>query len=503
MRERLFIKILFLLISPLFLSVFSAGSTSAAVQVYIAGEYEEIGSFSEGEIHFISLSDLVEILGGTLDWEIIGHQVKMVEPSYRFDFIIGSPFFKLNDTVYNMTYATFFRDGQLYVPAETFLPYFDRVNVRQIAWDSDSRTIRIESEYFNVTDISFSPKANGLLIEIYVTTALAYDVFVTEGNWINVSIRNGLLNRARLLSCLDRRYMYRLKVHQVENTGQISIRLKRDVQKWNHKLVNDPPRIQISIADVNFQFDTALNGTVIGPDEKIDVIVIDPGHGGKDYGAIGPRGTREKDVVLSISKELAKLIRKDKQFKVIMTRDRDKTVSLEERARIANEAGADLFISIHANASPNRHVRGWNVFLLAPARNDSARAVEQLENSYFLRELSALEAHAGNEAVKPDYDPVISILNEMIMTEFQAESHDFAMMMDREFRRYLKIPARGVDQAGFFVLNKVFTPSVLVEAAFISNKTEEKILKDRKYRQLVAKGIYNAVKRFKAKYESQ
>jgi len=289
----------------------------------------------------------------------------------------------------------------------------------------------------------------------------------------------------------------------VENTGQVSIRLKRNIEKWNHKLVYDPPRIQISIADVNFQFDTAANGTMIGPDDKIDVIVIDPGHGGRDYGAIGPRGTREKNIVLGIARELAKLIRKDKQFKVIMTRDRDKTVSLEERARIANDAGADLFISIHVNASPKRHVRGWNVFFLAPARNDSARAVEQLENSYFLRELSTLEPHANYVDTEPDYNPVISILNEMIMTEFQAESHDFAMMVDREFRRYLKTPARGIDQAGFFVLNKVFTPSVMIEAAFISNKTEEKMLKDSKYQQGVAKGIYNAIKRFKAKYESQ
>jgi len=87
------------------------------------------------------------------------------------------------------------------------------------------------------------------------------------------------------------------------------------------------------------------------------------------------------------------------------------------------------------------------------------------------------------------------------MTEFQTESHDFAMMVDREFRRSLKIPARGVDQAGFFVLNMVFTPSVLVESGFISNKNEEKLLKSSKYRKAVAKAIYKAIKRFKAKYE--
>lgn len=87
------------------------------------------------------------------------------------------------------------------------------------------------------------------------------------------------------------------------------------------------------------------------------------------------------------------------------------------------------------------------------------------------------------------------------MTEFQVESHDFAMMVERELRRRLKNPSRGVDQAGFFVLNKVFTPSVLIEAAFISNKTEEKLLRDSNFHKDVAEGIYQAIKRFKAKYE--
>jgi N-acetylmuramoyl-L-alanine amidase len=239
----------------------------------------------------------------------------------------------------------------------------------------------------------------------------------------------------------------------------------------------------------------------VGPDDKIDVIVIDPGHGGSDYGAIGPNGAREKDIVLSIAKKLAKLIRKDKQFKVIMTRDRNKTVTLEERADVANQAGADLFISIHANATVKRHVRGWNVFFLAPAKNDSARAVAQFENSFFLREQSAFAAHQSGHAEDDFDDPILTILNEMIMTEFQTESHDFAMMVDREFRRSLKTRARGVDQAGFFMLNMVFTPSVLVEIGFISNKKDEKLLKSGRYQKAVAEAIYKAIKRFKAKYE--
>jgi len=160
---------------------------------------------------------------------------------------------------------------------------------------------------------------------------------------------------------------------------------------------------------------------------------------------------------------------------------------------IPRDAGADLFISIHANASPRKQIRGWNVFFLAPALNDSARAVEQLENSFFLRESNPAAADPDDDGYQ---DPVASILSDMLMTEFQVESHDFAQMIDREFRKRLDIPARGIDQAGFFM------PSVLIESAFISNKTEEKKLKSKKYQEKVARGLYEAIKRFKAKYES-
>jgi N-acetylmuramoyl-L-alanine amidase len=471
------------------------------VRVSSSGGYEDIRARTDNGVVFVSLSELVDQIGGTLDWITIGHEVRYEIGRSRFSLFIGSPYFRLDDSLFNMTYPMSFDDGQVFVPAAMFLPFLDRVSGQKLTWDPGSATIRIESDYFNVTDLSVMSKANGLLIEIYISTSLNYELFISEGNTVNVSIRNARVNQTRIQSRRDSRYMYWLKAHQIENnTGQISFRLKRQTETVTHKLVANPPRIQISIIDADFEIDTSPKPPV-AVDDKIDVIVIDPGHGGQDYGAVGQYGTREKEVVLDIAKALAKLIRKDKQFKVIMTRDRDKYVSLDQRAKIANDAGADLFISIHANASPKKHVKGWNVFFLAPAKNDSARSVAQFENSFFLREL-AEAAETDEDSADPFADdPLFGILNEMIMTEFQVESHDFAIMVARELRRRLDIPARGVDQAGFFVLNKVFTPSVLIESAFISNRNEEKLLKSRNFRRDLAKSLYDAIKRFKGKYE--
>lgn len=493
MKGRLSILLVLLMV----VALTTPASGSDKIKVSIAGGYNEVGAFWDGSVYFVSLSELAEIIGGRVSWEVVGHKVLYKDTDYRFDFLLDSPFFVLNDTTFNMTYAAVLRDGQLFVPVVTLLPFLDRVTPQKLTWSRDERTIRVDSEYFNVNDLTVQRKANGLLIELYLSTALNYEVFVTEGNWVNISIRDARINRSRILSRKDPSLMYSLKVHQVENnTGQVSIRLKKKPEKWYHKIVHDPTRIQISITDTDFELDTSPTPP-IGPDDKIDVVVVDAGHGGDDYGAIGADGTREKDVVLDIAKKLAALIRKDKKFKVIMTRDRNETVSLEKRAEIANNAGADLFISIHANASPKKRVRGWNVFFLAPALNDSARSVQQLENSYFLRESRETSGPSDDQD-----DPILSILNEMIMTEFQAESNDFALMVDREFRKRLKTPPRGVDQAGFFVLNKVFTPSVLIETAFISNKSEESLLKSKDYQEDVAKGLYEAIKRFKGKYEN-
>ena len=149
LRRSLLLSLLGLLL-PLIAAV---GSADAEVRVLIAGGHEDIRSYSQEDIEYISMSELVEILGGSLDWKIVGHEVVLEQPGYRFIFLVDAPFVKLNDTVYNITYPVQLDKGQLFVPAETFLPFLDRVNDRKITWDRSARTIRVDSEYFNVTDV--------------------------------------------------------------------------------------------------------------------------------------------------------------------------------------------------------------------------------------------------------------------------------------------------------------------------------------------------------------
>ncbi len=152
-------------------------------------------------------------------------------------------------------------------------------------------------------------------------------------------------------------------------------------------------------------------------------------------------------------------------------------------------------MSIHANAAKRRAAAGTEIYFLAQAKNDEARAAEALENSAIL-----FERPKGTPA---DTSELNFILMDMLQTEFLKESSDLAQIIHDRMKQRLDIPSRGVDQAGFFVLNKTYMPSVLVETAFISNPEEEKLLNKSTFRQKIAEAICQGILDFKNKYEGK
>jgi len=475
--------------------LFALPVSANEVKVKTSGGTQKIEAVGDGEKIYYSLSELKDVIGGNLQWIRPGYSVRYTLETNKFRFTVGSPYINLNDSVYNLILPIKIIRGELFVPAATFTNILNLTSPDVISWDQGGEALRIDAEWYNITDLNIASKQNGVLLEIFMTAPLRYEIYESEGNWINIDFPDGRINRSKIQSGINKRYISKINAFQFENSAQLSFRLRRAYKKYYTTFKTDPGRLQIAIEDAGFVADSALTGlNRIGPDEKIDVIVIDPGHGGRDYGAIGrSKKTREKDINLDIANELAKLIRKEKQFKVIMTRTKDEYVSLDDRAKIANDAKADLFISIHCNSSTKRSANGYQVFYLAPAKSDAARAVAQFENAPFL-----LDDPLVNRS---EDDDLTFILNDMIQTEFLTESADLAYMADMEMRKSVKINSRGVDHAAFVVLNRVYMPSVLVETAFISNKDEEKDLRDKGFRKKVAESIYQAVKRFKAKYE--
>jgi N-acetylmuramoyl-L-alanine amidase len=226
----------------------------------------------------------------------------------------------------------------------------------------------------------------------------------------------------------------------------------------------------------------------------VPLIVVDAGHGGKDPGRIGPSGLREKDVVLQVSKRLARVLA-ERGYEVRMTRTTDTLIGLYDRAPMANRwrgSRPGLFLSIHANGVSDRRVTGFETFFLSDARTEDERRVAEMENS-------AVEYESSSSAAPPD--DLGAILNNLSNEFYVRASNSLAGLVQDELDDFHTGHNRGVKQAGFVVLVGAFMPAVLIETAFISNPREERLLGSGSFQVDMANSIADAVDRFFASHD--
>jgi len=232
-------------------------------------------------------------------------------------------------------------------------------------------------------------------------------------------------------------------------------------------------------------------------EEHSYVVVIDPGHGGKDPGAVGKRG-KEKDINLAVALLMGKQIQENHpDVKVIYTRSKDILIGLDERANIANKANANLFISIHCNASNNRQAKGAEVFTFGLSRTKENLEVAKRENSAILLEDNYRQKYEG-------FDPNSAesyIIFEFMQNKFVEQSVDFASLVQSELIRGARREDRGVKQAEYLVLRKSSMPRILIELDFISNASAEEFLMSQSGQKSLAQCIYNAFSKHKKEYD--
>jgi N-acetylmuramoyl-L-alanine amidase len=222
------------------------------------------------------------------------------------------------------------------------------------------------------------------------------------------------------------------------------------------------------------------------------MIVIDPGHGGKDPGAVGPNNLFEKDIVLDISLKLKKILDKKPDYEVFLTRDRDIFVPLEERTSIAISKSADLFVSIHVNASRRKTLKGIETYFLNWTNNEEAQKVAARENQISLKQIKKIQKKRN------ELDFILGDLKRGIKRDESIKLANFvqqAMVIELD-KRYRHIVDLGVKWAPFYVLFGAEMPSVLVEVSFISNPLEGKLLRKSKYRNDLAKSIASGINKY-------
>lgn len=232
----------------------------------------------------------------------------------------------------------------------------------------------------------------------------------------------------------------------------------------------------------------ALCATLSAQSEKKWVVVIDAGHGGKDPGAIG-KSSREKDITLKLALQTGRLINENIQnVKIIYTRNTDVFVELHQRAKIANDAKADLFISIHCNANKSKTPRGSEVYVMGASKTDDNLEVAMKENSSALLEEGHAEKYDGINPNSSEAYIAFSLYQNMYLDR----SLQFSQNVMKSLGSYVKLPDRGIRQAPFFVLYRTTMPSVLIEAGFISNLQDEAMLNSVSGQQKISYSIYKA-----------
>ncbi|MDA2933283.1 N-acetylmuramoyl-L-alanine amidase [Acidobacteria bacterium AH-259-D05] len=218
---------------------------------------------------------------------------------------------------------------------------------------------------------------------------------------------------------------------------------------------------------------------------KVGRVVIDPGHGGRDTGTIGPSGLKEKDLVLAVSLRLKDLLEEQLGTDVVLTRTSDVFVPLEERTAIANQIRADLFVSVHANSSRNRRISGVETFFLNFSSNADEREVASRENAGSQKNIRDLE----------------DLLRQIALGDYNEESKDLAHVVQESLHRQMKghrsvVRNRGVKKAPFIVLINLNMPGILAEVGFISNPADEKYFKDQDGQNKTAEALYEGIEKY-------
>lgn len=225
----------------------------------------------------------------------------------------------------------------------------------------------------------------------------------------------------------------------------------------------------------------------------VRTVVLDPGHGGHEPGAVGRR-VKEKDITLAIALKVGELIKQNlPEVKVIYTRNTDEFVPLHRRAQIANQNQADLFMSIHCNSATNSSAYGTETFVMGLHRNQANLEVARLENASILYEENYLETYDGYDPNSPESNIIFTLFQ----NAYLEQSLTMASMIQDQFRERARRVDRGVKQAGFLVLYRVTMPAVLIEAGFLSNLREEEFLASQEGQNLIASAIFRAFRDYK------
>jgi len=412
---------------------------------------------------------------------------------------------------HHMTSMAIASDDDIYVPLHSFLDFLKKTVAPKLkySYSPDEKKYVLKaitpSTYYaagqeakrkpiRLTDIQYDEKKNGLMIAVGTTGAFKdgdLTAFLKDDNWLYLTIYGAFCDSTQLSAVNPTASVARIETINQAKSVQMSFKLNR--QFISNEIHYDPRMGKITVAlNLPLSRDVKQKIAEAKTSWRIDTIVLDAGHGGKDPGTPGRwGGQHEKDIVLDVVTRLGRLLEKESDIKVVYTRQDDEFIPLWKRPEIANKSGGKLFLSLHVDACSNPRVSGVTLYLLRPGKSEDAIRVAEKENSVI-----QLEAAADKKKYE-GYDDISNILANMVHSANMQDSERLAEIMSQQISLKLPQQNRGVKQAGFYVLVGASMPKLLIELGYYTNRQEAKQLNRAAHRQMIARTLYESILEFK------
>lgn len=475
----------------------------------------KIGTYSLTGTTYLNASEAARLIGGKIYWYPVSGKLLLQIKGNKVVFFMKSDSVMINDEKQEFPNPLIVRGGKAFLALDFFVSkHFAEAFGFRLDYNKATGSLGAQREV-NVTSINYFTYQDKTRIVVYMEEPLEVQTTQKENNLFKVTILGAVIageekikigdGTVRGVDLIQENKMARLVIDPDENFGGVNV----------FKL-SDPDRVVIDVARQKVIVPQSISGGTGGPvvippapppgqeterstaaavniPDKLTVersgrkkIVIDAGHGGKDPGGKKLFGLKEKEMNLLVAKELNELFKGEEVFDVLLTRDSDEFIPLADRSVMANNAKADVFISIHANASRDRREKGFEIYFMSEKASDPwAAEVADYENS-----VVGLEDGSGQG------DPAAMLLHSMARNEYLNEGSRIAGLVTAEMEKRTPFVNRGVKQAAFYVLRGTYAPGILVEMGFMTNSSDQKHLNDKAVRKKIANAIYRGVMKY-------
>jgi N-acetylmuramoyl-L-alanine amidase len=462
---------------------------------------------------YIPVRMLADVLGIKYTLSKENERIKIYFPQYNFIVTSKNPYLILESKdkqqeIVQLPTSTYIINNQIYVPLTYCLHSLEQAIGTKLDFNEPG-TLRIENfnkkevtevketkskKKFSISGLTLDRKANGTLIRLNSKKRIpSYSSSYNDG-LVTITLKNTSADADKLKKINGKGVVKEIQAKNIGKNVELLISVTKEYTASEVLNIDNSNDLMITIH--NRIFSNKDSGNRNKDKWGFDVIVIDAGHGGKDVGAIGINGVKEKDVNLGIALKLGKLIENNlKNVKVVYTRSNDTFVELYKRGKIANEQGGKLFISIHCNSTPQRpsNASGFEVYLLRPGRTQEAIQIAARENGVI-----QYEDNPKRYAKLTDEN---FILVSMAHSSYMKYSEKFSDLLDRKFSNNFNSGSRGVKQAGFYVLVGASMPSVLIESGFLTNYKDAELLKSDNGQKKIAESILDSIEKYKEYYQ--